>query len=427
MAKLDVYLRSVERFGATGAVLNSGQAVTLRFPTGDRHATQVTPHDQLVALVREVAPPNALEQIDKNRPARFEIESGEIRYSIAVSPKPGAWQVVIEQVSRAASSFVPPATPVARGQRPPTAAVAEPSDLTIERGQYDGPIAIQTTSGSVFLDQLTAAGRSAGASDIYLGAGIAAFQRAAGELMQTASGTLDADGLARELGIVAPAEARGAWGETRAAVFTYGDGVGRVRVTLSRDHRGPTAALRLLPDAGFELDRLGLPSEVGDWLLDRGLIAIAGPSGCGKTTTLATLVDAIAERQRRVIAIEDPIELLHRSPWVSQRAIGEHVPSIAEGVAAAMREAADVIVIGSVTTRDAAAALIEAVLGGHLVLTTLVAPVASGGVERLIDRLPAEQQPLARAILQDALLGTIGPIVTPNGGRAFDVTGRPAA
>ena len=55
MARIDVYLRSIERFGAAGAVLTSGQAVTLKFPTGDRHATQVTHHDALVSLVREIA------------------------------------------------------------------------------------------------------------------------------------------------------------------------------------------------------------------------------------------------------------------------------------------------------------------------------------------------------------------------------------
>nr|MBA2541340.1 hypothetical protein [Deltaproteobacteria bacterium] len=71
MSKLDVYLRSIEKFGATGAVLTSNQAVMLRFPSGDRHATQVTPHDQLVILVREVAPPAALDQIDRQRPAQF--------------------------------------------------------------------------------------------------------------------------------------------------------------------------------------------------------------------------------------------------------------------------------------------------------------------------------------------------------------------
>ncbi|HEY0994147.1 MAG TPA: hypothetical protein VGD80_44125, partial [Kofleriaceae bacterium] len=84
MAKLDVYLRSIKQLGAQGALLTSGQAVTLRFPTGDRHATQITSHDQLVALIREVAPPGALDQIDKNRPAKFEIEASGARWSVAV-------------------------------------------------------------------------------------------------------------------------------------------------------------------------------------------------------------------------------------------------------------------------------------------------------------------------------------------------------
>src|SRR5579862_7024302 len=104
MPKIDVYLRSIERFGAAGAVLTSGQSVTLKFPTGDRHATQVTPHDQLVVLVREVATPAALDQIDKNRPAKFDFDSNGTRYSLSVAPKPGAWQVAIEPATAAAAA-----------------------------------------------------------------------------------------------------------------------------------------------------------------------------------------------------------------------------------------------------------------------------------------------------------------------------------
>src|SRR5689334_11235028 len=95
MAKLDAYLRSIEKFGAAGAVLTSGQAVTLKFPTGDRNATQVTPHDLLVGMVRELAPPAALDAIDANRPARFDIESEGKRYSVSVAPRPGVWQVTL--------------------------------------------------------------------------------------------------------------------------------------------------------------------------------------------------------------------------------------------------------------------------------------------------------------------------------------------
>jgi hypothetical protein len=178
MPKLDVYLRSIERFGATGAILTSGQAVTLRFPTGDRHATQVTPHDQLVGLVREIAPAPVLEQIDKNRPARFEIESNGVRYAMGISPKPGAWQVTIDSAA-GGKVAVPPAAAAAPAARSaprtepagPPGAPPDPDapDMVVERGQYEsGPISQVTvsTSGSTMLDPLTRAARAARATDV---------------------------------------------------------------------------------------------------------------------------------------------------------------------------------------------------------------------------------------------------------------------
>jgi hypothetical protein len=75
--------------------------------------------------------------------------------------------------------------------------------------------------------------------DVYLSAGAPAFLRIGGELAATADrAPIDGDTLARELGQVAPSEARGAWAERGLAVFAYGAGAGRVRVTLTRDHRG---------------------------------------------------------------------------------------------------------------------------------------------------------------------------------------------
>jgi twitching motility protein PilT len=421
VARLDVYLRSIKQLGAQGAVLTSGQAVTLRFPTGDRHATQITSHDQLVGLVREVAPTGVLDQLDKSRAVKFDIEASGARWSISVSPKPGAWQVALEPFELPP----PPATPsTGRHARAQTSPSSEGPEMAIERGQYSSvaPV-ITTTSGSLLLDQLTAGARAAYASDVYLSAGSPAFQRVGSELAQTADRTpLDGDTLQRELGLIAPNEARAAWAERGLAVFAYGDGEGRVRVTLTRDHRGPGATLRLLPAEAPALGGLGL-GGVADWLTDRGLIAVAGPSGSGKTTTLAALVRALGEQRRRVVAIEDPIEIVHVSPWISQRAIGEHVPSVGDGVVAAMREGADAIVIGAVQASGDAAAIIEAVAGGHLVLTTIVAPRAGVAVERMLDRLAAEQRNLARALCADALLGTIGPVVTRSG-RSFEVAGR---
>ena len=424
MSKLDVYLRSIKQLGAQGAVLSSGQAVTLRFPTGDRHATQITSHDQLVALIREVAPVPALDQIDKARSVKFELEANGARWSIHVAPRPGAWHVAIEplDVSPHAVSQVAPVRSPPRSSAM-TAAV-EPVDMAIERGQYGAMLGVITaTSGSALLDQLTAGARAAYASDVYLSAGSPAFQRVGGELAATADrAPIDGETLARELGLVAPNDARSAWTERGVAVFAYGDGAGRVRVTLTRDHRGPGATLRLLPAEAPALADLGI-GAAADWLSERGLVVVAGPSGAGKTTTLAALVRALGEQRRRVVAIEAPIEIVHVSAWISQRAVGEHVPSVADGVVAAMCEGADAIVVGAAQGAGDVAAVLEAVAGGHLVLTTLVARRAGVAVERMIDRLPAEQREVARALCADALLGTIGPLVS-RGGRSFEVAGR---
>lgn len=432
MAKIDVYLRSIERFGATGAILTSGQPVTLRFPTGDRHATQVTPHDQLVALVREVAPPAAVEQVDRSRPARFEVESGGVRYALSVQPRPGVWQVAIELAAGSAPAAAPPpvaasppapaGAPAARTARPATSA-GDAEELPIERGQYAGEpgATAPARSGSALLDQLTAAARQSRASDLYLATGAPPSMRVAGELQPAADrGSLDAETLSRELGIVAPAEARAAWTERGVGLFTYGDGIGRVRVALSRDHRGPCASLRLLAGEPPALGQLGLPREVGPWLDRKGLVLIAGPSGSGKTTMLAALVRALGEKRRRVVAFEDPIEIVHVSPLVSQRAVGEHVPGIAAGVASAMREGADAIAIGAVETGDAAGAVVDAVAAGHLVIAAITVDSARDASVSLVDLVPPERRDRARAVLGRGLLGTIAPVVSA-GTRSFEV------
>lgn len=422
MAKIDVYLKSIEKFGASAAILTSNQAVTMRFPQGDRHATQMTPHELLVGLVREVAPPAALEQIDKNRSAKFDMDSAGAAYTLTVTPKPGSWQVLIELgAAPMAAASAAPARPMPRAVTGPTT-TADAGDMAIERGQY-AEAAPRSTSGSPLLDQLTAAARTARATDVYLATGAPPVARLVNELVPIGEGrALDAETISREIGIVAPADQRGAWTEKGIGMFTYGDGVGRVRATLTRDHRGPGASLRLLVSEPPVLERLGIGREAFVWLDERGgLILVAGPSGSGKTTVLAALVRALAEKRRRVVMFEDPIEIVHAtSPWVSQRAIGEHVPSLSIGVNAAMREAVDAIVLGSISTVEAATAAIDAVAAGHLVLATIAASSARHAANQLVDLLPSDRRDLARGALEHSLLGTIAPILKGNG-RTYEV------
>jgi twitching motility protein PilT len=430
MAKIDAYLRSIERFGAAGAILTSGQAITLRFPQGDRHATQVTPHDQLVVIVREIAPPAALDAIDKNRPAKFDFDSGGTRYSLDVTPKPGSWQVVIAAATAGAAPA--PSASTATTQLPrtppraPTAPAAADDEMAIERGQYaEAVTTVSTASGSVLLDGWTTAARSSRATDVLLAVGAGPVARVAGELQPIGDrGSLDAETISRELGIVAPQEARAAWTERGSATFTYGDGMGRVRATLTRDHRGPGASLRLLVGEAPQVERLGLGPSISGWLGARGLVLVAGPSGVGKTTTIAALVRSIAEHGKRVVTFEDPIEIVHSgTPWVSQRAVGTHAPTVMDGVADAMREGADTIVVGAVTSAESARAVVAAVAGGHLVIASITTTIAAQAADRLVDLLPSEQRDLGRATVENGLLGTISPVVK-GAGRSFEVVAR---
>lgn len=401
VAKLDVYLKSIERFGASGAVLASGQAVTLRFPAGDRQATQITPHDALVAIVREIAPAAALAAIDQGRPARFDYEA----YAIGVAPQPNAWQVTIDPRAGAQPTSEP-------------AAASGVVDLTIERGQYDsGPMraAAAPASGSPLLDGLTSAARGLRATDIYLATDTAPMLRITGQRELRASGdVLDAETLSRELGQVAPAPARAAWSEHGTATFTYSDSLGRVRATLGRDHRGPAAALRLLVADPPSLERINAPREVAGWLAQRGLVIVAGAPGSGKTTLLGSMLSGLGER--RVVAVEAAIEIVHASPWISQRAVGTHVDSVAHGVAAAMREGADAIAVDATLSGDAAALIADAVAAGHLVIAVVPSATAAGAADQLAEGLAADR----RAAFKRGFLGAIATVVK-QGGRTFEI------
>lgn len=437
MTKLDVYLRSIERFGATGAILVSGQPVTLKLPGGDRQAQQVTPHDQLVVLVREVAPPAVLDQIDAQRAARFDVDSEGRRYTLSVTPRPGAWMVAIDQ---AVAAPAPVMSAAARAPARPAGgldgglggggAPAGSGEMEIERGQYDaGPVdasAPSVSSGTVLLDSLTTAARASRATDIFLSAGAVPLVRAGGELSAvTERGTIDGDVLSRELGVVAPTDVRAAWSEGGHATFAYGDGAGRVRVVLTRDQRGVGAALRLLHAEPPALGGLGLDG-IARWLDGRGLIVIAGPAGAGKTTVQAAIVRALGERRRLVVSIEDPIEMVQASPSISQRAVREHVATIAEGIAGASHEGVDAISVCAVHTPADALAVLDAVAAGHLVVTTITAPPRLA-LERLIAALPAEHRELGRAVFAETLLGTVAPQIGAGGARTVSVLPRGTA
>ena len=118
--------------------------------------------------------------------------------------------------------------------------------------------------------------------------------------------------------------------------------------------------------------------------LPHGIVLVTGPTGSGKTTTLYAALEALNERSRNIMTIEDPIE--YHLDGISQTQVNNKIDmDFARGLRAILRQDPDVILIGEIRDLETAEIAIQASLTGHLVFSTLHTNTAIGAVTRLID------------------------------------------
>jgi twitching motility protein PilT len=176
-------------------------------------------------------------------------------------------------------------------------------------------------------------------------------------------------------------------------------------------------ALRVIPYDIPPFPGLGLPHLLQKFATSpHGLFIVAGPTGSGKSTTLASMIDHINEnRSCHIITIEDPIEYRHphRKCVVSQREVGVDVPSFAEALRRALREAPDVILVGEMRDLESTRLALSAAETGHLVLSTVHTQSAQTTVERIIDQFPGNQQDQIRTQLANGLLAILAQTLIP--------------
>src|SRR5207245_6746569 len=91
-------------------------------------------------------------------------------------------------------------------------------------------------------------------------------------------------------------------------------------------------------------------------------------------TALDTMIDYMNRtRKQHIIAIEDPIEILHpdRGGIVNQREVGLDTESFGQALRRALRQDPDTILIGELRDAETAQTALQAAESGHLVLSTL--------------------------------------------------------
>ncbi len=192
--------------------------------------------------------------------------------------------------------------------------------------------------------------------------------------------------------------------------LTLPDGV-RLRANLFRQRCGLSLALRLIASHCPPLETLHLPAISQTLLqLQEGLVLVVGATGSGKSTTLAALIAAMNQQQRRhILTLEDPIEFLHSSAQslIQQREMGQHFTRFGDGLRAALREDPDVILLGELRDAETIQLALTAAETGHLVLATLHTRGAAQAVERLVDVFPGSEKNLVRSQLAGSLQAVI--------------------
>jgi twitching motility protein PilT len=189
----------------------------------------------------------------------------------------------------------------------------------------------------------------------------------------------------------------------------------RFRCNYLKQQNGLACVFRIIPTKIASLEQLGIPPVVKEFgNLRGGLVLVTGPTGSGKSTTLAALLDYINTNFRRhIITIEEPIEFVHRNKQsiITQREVPIQTPSFADGLRAALRQDADIVLVGEMRDLETISLALTAAETGLLVFGTLHTNNARKTVDRIIDVFPAEQQSQVRTMLASSLKGVVAQLL----------------
>jgi len=223
--------------------------------------------------------------------------------------------------------------------------------------------------------------------------------------------------------LVAPEQVADLSAMTWPSHALIGTADGRLRFAITRppaSPAGPTLALRVLPRRWRTLDDFVLegimPRQAANMLIEalrRGVtILVAGGTGSGKTTLTAALLQSIGE-EKRVVCIEEARELPDLPDSVAMEVLRSGL-TFSDCVRFALRQKADLIVVGEVRGPEALA-MLQAAATGHPGIGTIHAPDVQAALKNL-ERMACESSVPAN-IVRGMLTSSAMPLIVAHIGR----------
>lgn len=267
-----------------------------------------------------------------------------------------------------------------------------------------------------YIDQFLSVIVAEGASDLHIGEGQPPKMRRHGDVMPIRHEPVTREEAARMLREMCGQQRWEIFEERGDLDFAYEmDEQSRFRSNFLKQANGYGAVFRLIPTKIASLDQLGIPPLVKEFgHLRGGLVLVTGPTGSGKSTTLAALIDYINENfSRHIVTIEEPIEFVHQSKRsiITQREVPVDSASFPDALKAALREDADIVLVGEMRDLETISLALTAAETGLLVFGTLHTNNARKTIDRMVDAFPANKQAQVRTMLANSLRGVLAQLL----------------
>ena len=202
------------------------------------------------------------------------------------------------------------------------------------------------------------------------------------------------------------------------SIFSLNRTLTRIRSFIYKLRGGYAGTFRFIPNKVPNIKSLNLPASLENIAsIRKGIFLVTGPIGSGKSLTLSALAQTINERlSRYIITVDKLTEVVYKpiKSVFSQIEVGNGISNYFEAVSNALREDADVIVLGDFNDKNVVEQAFIASETGHLIIASIQSSGSASAIEKIINLFPTDKHDEVRGQLYQNLVGVFSQRLIPS-------------